>query len=102
MANPWLSIPASQYDEHLAHPAVRQREFLDGLLANVLTEYKPRCVALLGYRLREFEATRFGDEVARSRGNPGTSAGSSFERSQIGDRAPCNRQAVLHRAFQTG
>lgn len=48
MANPWLSIPASEYDEHLAHPAVRQRAFLDRIFSNALSDYEPRSVALLG------------------------------------------------------
>ena len=41
MSNPWLSIPATEYDEHLAHPAVRQREFLDRVFSNALLDYEP-------------------------------------------------------------
>jgi len=48
MSNPWLSIPPSEYDEHLAHPAVRQREFLDQVFCGALAEYTPSSVALLG------------------------------------------------------
>ena len=48
MVSPWLSIPASEYDEHLAHPAVRQRAFLDRVFANALSDYEPSSVALLG------------------------------------------------------
>ena len=48
MSNPWLSIPASEYDEHMAHPAVQQRAFLDRVFASALSEHKPRSVALLG------------------------------------------------------
>lgn len=48
MTNPWLSIPAEEYDLHLSHPSVRQREFLDAEFASVLEEIKPRSIALLG------------------------------------------------------
>lgn len=46
--NPWLSIPADEYDIHLAHPSVMQREFLDAVFADVLIEYEPQSLALLG------------------------------------------------------
>jgi uncharacterized protein (TIGR02246 family) len=46
--NPWLAIPADEYDAHLAHPAVQQRTFLDRVFADALAQHKPRSIALLG------------------------------------------------------
>ena len=46
--NPWLLIPAHEYDNHLAHPSVRQREFLDRVFAEVLNSCQPHSIALLG------------------------------------------------------
>ena len=48
MRNPWLSIPASEYDEHLSHSDVRQREFLDEVFLSVLKQHCPKRIALLG------------------------------------------------------
>ncbi len=48
MSNPWLSIPARDYDVHLSHPAVKQREFLDRVFEAALSQYEPRSIALLG------------------------------------------------------
>ena len=48
MNNQWLSIPTNEYDEHMAHQAVRQREFLDSVFEATLNQYNPTSIALLG------------------------------------------------------
>ena len=48
MNNPWLSVPANEYDEHMGHHSVRQREFLDSAFKMALDEYEPKSIALLG------------------------------------------------------
>lgn len=46
--NPWLQIPADEYDVHLAHPDVRQRQFLDHVFGHAISKHQPRSIALLG------------------------------------------------------
>lgn len=48
MANPWLAIPANDYDRHMSHPSVRQRNLLDRVFEDVLRQRQPRNVAVLG------------------------------------------------------
>lgn len=48
MTNSWLQIPAAEYDQHMAHSAVRQREFLDSVFEDVLREYQPKTLAVVG------------------------------------------------------
>lgn len=48
MANPWLSIPAEDYEAHMASPEVAQAQALDGLLGSALVRYAPASLALLG------------------------------------------------------
>ena len=46
--NPWLSIPAADYEAHMADPAVRQTPFLDAVFARALAAHRPGTVAILG------------------------------------------------------
>lgn len=48
MANPWLKIPASDYEAHMALPEVAQAQTLDALFASALAEYAPTSLAVLG------------------------------------------------------
>jgi len=46
--NPWLSIPASDYEGHMGSPSVRQLEFLSAIFGEILAEFRPASVLLLG------------------------------------------------------
>lgn len=46
--NPWLEIPATDYESHMADPAVRQAPFLDAAFAAALTAHRSEVVAILG------------------------------------------------------
>ena len=46
--NPWLRIPAEEYEAHMASPAVGQLKLLGDVFANVLEEFIPQSVAVLG------------------------------------------------------
>ncbi|HKQ96436.1 MAG TPA: class I SAM-dependent methyltransferase, partial [Candidatus Polarisedimenticolia bacterium] len=46
--NPWLGIPASDYESHMADAAVRQTPFLSAALADTLRRHRPATVAILG------------------------------------------------------
>lgn len=46
--NPWLLIPADDYERHMAHPHVRQIEFLNGVFKNVLKAHPPRRLLVVG------------------------------------------------------
>lgn len=46
--NPWLSVPASDYEGHMSSPAVGQLQFLNRVFASLLQELKPASVAVLG------------------------------------------------------
>ena len=48
MKNPWLRIPASDYEAHMALPEVAQTQALSKLMASVLTEYAPTSLAVIG------------------------------------------------------
>lgn len=48
MANPWLDIPASDYEGHMNSPGVAQLSFLAELFENSLKNYDSTTVALLG------------------------------------------------------
>jgi hypothetical protein len=41
MKNPWLRIPASDYEAHMALPEVAQAQALSNLMASALIEYAP-------------------------------------------------------------
>lgn len=46
--NPWLSIPASDYEGHMASPGVGQLQYLNGLFRDLLKEFRPVRLAVLG------------------------------------------------------
>jgi len=46
--NPWLDIPASDYEGHMADPQVGQLQMLNRLFKRVLAETRPAAVAVLG------------------------------------------------------
>jgi SAM-dependent methyltransferase len=48
MMNPWLRIPASDYEAHMALPEVAQAQALSKLMASVLKEYAPASLAVIG------------------------------------------------------
>ncbi|MCA9194196.1 MAG: class I SAM-dependent methyltransferase [Planctomycetales bacterium] len=48
MNNPWLSIPAEEYEMHMAHPDVLQSQFLEEVFADGIRLSAPRSIALLG------------------------------------------------------
>ncbi len=46
--NPWLTIPASEYEAHMGDPNVDQLQFLGRILGEALEAYRPESVAVLG------------------------------------------------------
>jgi hypothetical protein len=48
MTNPWLQIPLSDYEAHMALPHVRQAQLLSSIFGSALDTYAPRSIALLG------------------------------------------------------
>jgi ubiquinone/menaquinone biosynthesis C-methylase UbiE len=48
MKNPWLQIPASDYEAHMALPEVAQSQALSRVMASALQEYAPRTLAVIG------------------------------------------------------
>ncbi len=46
--NPWLSIPWEDYEGHMAHPAVKQSQFLSEVFRDALRKYMPETIAILG------------------------------------------------------
>src|SRR5690349_17888547 len=48
MANPWLSIPLSDYEGHMSAPGVEQLGALSFLFSRALRRVQPRSVAVLG------------------------------------------------------
>jgi SAM-dependent methyltransferase len=48
MQNPWLKIPAADYEAHMASPNVDQLRVLSALFSEVLNEFLPTSVAVLG------------------------------------------------------
>jgi ubiquinone/menaquinone biosynthesis C-methylase UbiE len=46
--NPWLEIPLDDYEGHMALPYVGQARLLSDIFGNVLDQYAPHSVALLG------------------------------------------------------
>jgi ubiquinone/menaquinone biosynthesis C-methylase UbiE len=48
MRNPWLDIPLSDYEGHMALPQVDQSRMLSDQLAALLALHRPRSVALIG------------------------------------------------------
>ena len=47
-SNPWLSIPASDYEGHMKSPRVLQQQFLSAVFRGVLERFRPRSVAVPG------------------------------------------------------
>ena len=48
MRNPWLDIPLSDYEGHMALPQVDQSRMLSDQLAALLALHRPRSIALIG------------------------------------------------------
>jgi len=48
MTNPWLGIPAADYEAHMALPEVGQARALAALFASALEEYAPESLAVPG------------------------------------------------------
>jgi len=48
ISNPWLQIPAEDYEGHLSVPNVDQLQMLNKIFANVLNEVPPQSIAALG------------------------------------------------------
>ncbi len=46
--NPWLEIPLSDYESHMALPTVGQAQFLSAILRKVASECAPTSVAIIG------------------------------------------------------
>jgi hypothetical protein len=46
--NPWLSIPAADYEGHMASAAVQQLGYLNGIFREVLAETRPGALAVPG------------------------------------------------------
>jgi SAM-dependent methyltransferase len=48
MTNPWIQIPADDYEAHMASPDVAQLQALNALMAGVLAEFTPSALAVMG------------------------------------------------------
>jgi len=48
MKNPWLDIPLSDYEAHMALPGVAQAQLLAEILADQLQSLQPRSLAVIG------------------------------------------------------
>src|SRR5215831_4846669 len=48
VSNPWLTVPLTDYERHMASPEVGQLRFLSDLFAESLECFHPRSVAVLG------------------------------------------------------
>lgn len=46
--NPWLTIPADDYEGHMSHGSVRQLQALSSIFADTMARYRPRSLAVLG------------------------------------------------------
>lgn len=46
--NPWLQIPAEDYEGHMSAPNVAQLQMLNKIFADVLNEFHPQSIAILG------------------------------------------------------
>jgi SAM-dependent methyltransferase len=46
--NPWLDIPAADYEGHMSHAAVGQLQALNEVFAEILVTFEPRRLAVLG------------------------------------------------------
>lgn len=48
MTNPWLDVPAEDYEGHMASPEVGQLQVLNDLCAQFLAEFSPASLAVFG------------------------------------------------------
>lgn len=48
MNNPWLEIPLSDYESHMALPAIAQAEMLASQFSDALLQFSPESVAVIG------------------------------------------------------
>jgi ubiquinone/menaquinone biosynthesis C-methylase UbiE len=48
MQNPWLKIPAEDYEKHMSAPHVAQLQFLNDLFRQLLFEHKPEKILFAG------------------------------------------------------
>ncbi len=46
--NPWLTVPAADYEGHMNSPRVDQLSFLSRIFRDILEKYTPRCLAVIG------------------------------------------------------
>jgi len=46
--NPWLQIPADDYEKHMSSPNVAQLQLLSDIFKNALDEYSPDSIGVLG------------------------------------------------------
>ncbi|MBU0690609.1 class I SAM-dependent methyltransferase [bacterium] len=46
--NPWLTIPAADYEGHMGSPQVGQLHFLSSVFQELLNEYHPKRLAVIG------------------------------------------------------
>lgn len=46
--NPWLEIPASDYENHMSAPNVGQLQMLNKIFEDVLDEFNPKSICILG------------------------------------------------------
>ncbi len=46
--NPWLQIPAEDYERHMSASNVAQLQMLNKIFADVVNEYQPKSIAILG------------------------------------------------------
>jgi SAM-dependent methyltransferase len=47
-SNPWLSVPAADYEGHMGSPGVRQLEFLSRVFGGLVRELEPESLVVLG------------------------------------------------------
>jgi len=48
MPHPWLEIPITEYEAHMALPSVGQTQLLGTALQRIVTQFQPRSLAVLG------------------------------------------------------
>jgi len=48
MKNPWLAIPLTDYEQHMALPYVGQSELMSDAVAEALRQYRPSSMAIVG------------------------------------------------------
>lgn len=46
--NPWLSIPPSDYEGHMGDPKVAQSQFLSRIFGELIAEFEPQSLVVLG------------------------------------------------------